>query len=150
MERSDQGFETPAAPDARPEAVDSPAGPEEGVVRTLTVDEAVQLAIELQRDNRLEAAEAVYRGIFEIAPNHAAALHYAGVLAHQQGRSHDAVALIEKSLAISPENADCYSNLGMILQQSGDIDRAIEAYRRAIDLRPDHANAHSNLGVLLT
>ena len=78
------------------------------------------------------------------------ALHYAGVLAHQQGRSDEAVALIEKSLALAPDRADCYSNLGIIYksmrQARGGRSAPVE---RAIAIDPGHANAHSNLGVLL-
>jgi predicted TPR repeat methyltransferase len=84
-----------------------------------------------------------------MAPNHPQALHYSGVLAHQQGRNDEAVMLIEKSLALQPDRADCYNNLGIILQSSGKLERAIEAYERAIALDPSHANAYSNLGVLL-
>ena len=84
-----------------------------------------------------------------MAPDHPRALHYAGVLAHQQGRNDDAIALVERSLALAPDQADCYSNLGIILQSDGRLDRAIDAYRRAIAVDPAHANAHSNLGVLL-
>jgi predicted TPR repeat methyltransferase len=82
-------------------------------------------------------------------PNHPHALHYAGVLAHQQGRSHEAIALIERSLSLDPNRADCYSNLGIILQSTGRLNEAIDACRRAIAIDPSHANAHSNLGVLL-
>jgi predicted TPR repeat methyltransferase len=76
-------------------------------------------------------------------------LHYAGVLAHQQRRSDEAVALIERSLALVPDQADCYNNLGIVFQSDGKLDRAIDAYRRAIAIDPSHANAHSNLGALL-
>jgi predicted TPR repeat methyltransferase len=117
--------------------------------RELTLEEAVSIAILLQKNDQLAEAEEVYRRIFDTAPNHPEALHYAGVLAHQQGRSEDAVALIEKSLALVPDRADCYSNLGIIFQAQGKLDDAIVAYRRAISLNPDHANAYSNLGVLL-
>jgi predicted TPR repeat methyltransferase len=117
--------------------------------RELTLEEAVSIAILLQKNEQLAEAEEVYRRIFDTAPNHPDALHYAGVLAHQQGRSDDAVALIEKSLALVPDRADCYSNLGIIFQAQGKLDDAIVAYRRAISLNPDHANAYSNLGVLL-
>jgi predicted TPR repeat methyltransferase len=123
--------------------------PSQPTTRQLTLDEAISLAILLQKNAQLAEAESVYHGIFEIAPNHPEALHYAGVLAHQQGRSDDAIALIEKSLVLAPERADCYSNLGIILQAQGKIDEAISAYQRAISLDPQHANAHSNLGVLL-
>ena len=87
--------------------------------------------------------------MLDTAPNHPDALHYAGVLAHQQGRSDEAVALIERSLALAPDRADCYSNLGIIFQSTGRLEAAIDAYQRAIAIDPGHANAHSNLGVLL-
>jgi predicted TPR repeat methyltransferase len=82
-------------------------------------------------------------------PNHADALHFSGVLAHQQARSDEAVALIERSLELEPERADWYSNLGIVLQDRLRLDEAIAAYRRAIALDPAHANAYSNLGVVL-
>jgi predicted TPR repeat methyltransferase len=84
-----------------------------------------------------------------VVPEHPEALHYSGILAHQQGRSTEGIALIRRSLEIGPDRADCYSNLGIIFKAQGRIDDAVEAYQRAIALRPDHANAYSNLGVLL-
>jgi predicted TPR repeat methyltransferase len=71
------------------------------------------------------------------------------VLAHQQGRTEEAVALIERSLELEPERADWHSNLGIVLQDRLRLDDAIAAYRHAISHDPNHANAHSNLGVVL-
>jgi predicted TPR repeat methyltransferase len=123
--------------------------PSETPARELTLDEVIALAILLQKNEQLVEAQELYRRVFETAPNHPHALHYAGVLAHQQGRSDQAVALIERSLSLVPDRADCYSNLGIILQSAGKLDAAINAYRRAIAVDPGHANAYSNLGVLL-
>ncbi len=117
--------------------------------RELTLEEAVALAILLQKNEQLVEAQELYRRVLETAPNHPHALHYAGVLAHQQGRSDEAVALIERSLALEPNRADCYSNLGIIFQSAGKLEKAIAAYQRAIAIDPSHANTHSNLGVLL-
>jgi predicted TPR repeat methyltransferase len=117
--------------------------------RELTLEEALALAIKLQRHDRLDVADALYKEILTLRPDHAEALHYAGVLAHQVGRDEDGITLIGKSLAIVPDRADWYSNLGIVLQERGRLDEAIDAYRRAIELDPGHANAHSNLGVLL-
>jgi len=117
--------------------------------RALTLDEAVSVALALQQAEQWAAAEDIYRSILEAAPNHADALHFSGVLAHQRGRSGDGVALIERSLELEPERADWYSNLGIVLQDQLRLDDAIAAYRSAIALDPTHANAHSNLGVVL-
>jgi len=117
--------------------------------RQLTVEEALGIAIQLHQDDRLEEANVVYREILKVDPGNPRALHFAGVLAHQIGRSREGVELIERSLALVPDVADWYNNLGIVLQESTHLDKAIEAYHRAIAIDPAHANAHSNLGVLL-
>ena len=117
--------------------------------RELTLEEAVALAILLQKNGQLVEAQELYRRVLETAPDHPHALHYAGVLAHQQGRSDEALALIERSLVLLPDRADWHSNLGIVRQSTGQLEGAIDAYRRAIALDPGHANAYSNLGVLL-
>ena len=118
-------------------------------LREVSLEEAMSIALLLQKNGQLADAEGVYQKILEIAPDHADALHYAGVLAHQQGHSERAVELIERSLDLEPNRADCYSNLGLVFKARGMLDEATVAYRRAIALNPDHANAHNNLGVLL-
>ncbi len=121
--------------------------PEES--RELTLEEAIMVAILLQKNEQYAAAHEIYGRVFEVAPGHPRALHYAGLLAHQQGRNDEALALIERSLALAPDQADWHSNRGIVLQSAGRLEDAIEAYRRAIAIDPGHANAHSNLGVLL-
>jgi predicted TPR repeat methyltransferase len=117
--------------------------------RALSLDEAVAVALVLQQAEQWAAADDIYRSVLEAAPAHADALHFSGVLAHQQARIEEAVALIERSLALEPERADWYSNLGIVLQDRLELDEAIVAFQRAIALDPSHANAHSNLGVVL-
>ena len=121
----------------------------EAPTRELTIDEAVSFAIALQKNGQLAAAQELYRGVLDMAPDRSDALHYSGVLAHQQGHSDEAIRLIEKSLALAPDQADCYSNLGIVFQSTGRLEAAIDACRRAIAIDPNHANAYSNLGVLL-
>jgi predicted TPR repeat methyltransferase len=127
----------------------TPDDVEEEQTRELTVEEALQLAIQLHRQEEFAGAEAVYNEILKVDPGNARALHFSGVLAHQLGRSSDGVARIEKSLSLVPHEADWYNNLGIVLQESSRFDEAIAAYNRAIALNDAHANAYSNLGVLL-
>ena len=117
--------------------------------RELTLEEAISIAILLQKNEQLAEAEQLYRRIFEIAPDHPDALHYAGVLAHQQGRSDEAVALIERSLALVPDRADWYSNLASSSRRKASSTRRSPPTGARSRSIPDHANAHSNLGVLL-
>src|SRR6478735_6769249 len=120
-----------------------------GEDRALSLDEAVSVAIVLQQTGQLAAADEIYRTVLEAAPDHADALHFSGVLAHQQADSDQAVALIERSVELEPDRADWHSNLGIVRQDRVDLDGAVAAYRRAIALEPRHANAYHNLGVLL-
>jgi predicted TPR repeat methyltransferase len=123
--------------------------PSDSSTRGLTLEEAVSVAILLQKNEQLDQAQELYRRVLETAPDHPRALHYAGVLAHQQGRNGEALALIERSLALGLDQADWFSNLGIVLQSDDRLPLAIDAYRRAIAIDPSHANAHNNLGVLL-
>ena len=123
--------------------------PSKPIERELTLEEALAIAIQLQKNEQLAEAEAVYSRILKLAPNHGQALHYAGVLAYQQGRATEATVLIEKSLELMPDQPDYYNNLGIVLQGQGRFDDAITAYRHAIAIDPNHANAFSNLGVML-
>ena len=74
--------------------------------RELTIDEAIAVAIGLQKQQHLTEAEQLYTRVLEVAPAHPDALHYTGLLAHQQGRGDDAVALIEASLALAPNQGE--------------------------------------------
>jgi predicted TPR repeat methyltransferase len=119
------------------------------VVRELDVDEAVALAVQCQRSGRFDDAGALLRKILQLAPDHAAATHYSGILAQQQGRLEEATALMERSLALNPTQADWFANLAINLQARSMLDEAIAACQRAIELEPAHTNALSNLGALL-
>lgn len=117
--------------------------------RTVSLDEAISIAIQLQQSEQWVAAGAIYRTILEVVPDHPEAVHYSGVLAHQEGRSGEAVELIERSLSLEPGRADWHSNLAIVLRDRLELDKAIASCRRAIALDATHANAHNNLGVLL-
>lgn len=123
--------------------------PSTAAPRAVSIDEGMAIAMQCQKNGQLADAEALYRKVLEVSPDHPDALHYSGVLAHQQGRSDEAIALITRSLELAPNQPDWHSNLGIIFQDKGRFPEAIVAYQRALALRPDHANAHNNIGVLL-
>src|SRR6476659_3154377 len=96
--------------------------PSESSTRELTLEEAVSFAILLQQNEQFDGAHELYRRVLEAAPDNPRALHYAGVLAHQQGRNDEALALIERSLALEPDQADWCSNLAIVLHSTGGLD----------------------------
>src|SRR5512147_1178786 len=91
-------------------------GPSPPTDRAVSLEEAVSIAIRLQQNDQWVAARDVYRRILEIAPDYPEALHFSGVLAHQEGNSEQAIVLIERSLELEPDRADWHSNLAIVLR----------------------------------
>jgi tetratricopeptide (TPR) repeat protein len=114
--------------------------------RTLTIKEALELAVQHHGAGRLPEAEGVYQKILQADPNQPVAVHMLGVVAHQVGKNDIAVDLITKSLAIKPDQAEAHSNLGLALADLGKLDEALGSYRAALAIKPDFAEAHNNLG----
>jgi len=112
----------------------------------MTVQEAVDLGLQLHSAGNLSKAEQVYQQILQAEPNQPVALHYLGVIASQVGKNDVAVELIKQALAGKPEYAEARNNLGFALQEQGKIDDAIVSFNEAISIKPDYADAYNNLG----
>jgi len=115
----------------------------------MTLAEALDLALQRHRAGRLAEAEALYRQILAVQPNHADALHLLGLIAHQTGRHELAVQWICKALAIEPNYPAAHGNIGEAYRALGKSDEAIASYRRALELKPDYEQACYNLGIAL-
>jgi tetratricopeptide (TPR) repeat protein len=116
----------------------------------ITLDQALEAAVEHHQAGRLSEAESLYRQILAVAPDHPDALHLLGLLAHQAGHLEPAIQLIGRAIELDDSVADYHSNLGTVYQADGRLDEAIAAMRRAVELNPDHPDALNNLGAALT
>jgi tetratricopeptide (TPR) repeat protein len=114
----------------------------------MTIDQAIQLALQHHNAGQLQQAEQIYRQILQQSPEHPEALHLLGVLALQVGRADAAADLIGKAVAGDPQ-ALYYSNLCEALRRVGRLDDAEAAARSAIQSSPQMAVAHVNLGTIL-
>jgi predicted TPR repeat methyltransferase len=114
--------------------------------KEMGIAEAIAFARELQKEDRLDAADELYRRILALAPDHPDALHFRGVVAFQRGRPAEAEALIRRAVEIAPGYADAHNNLGNVLRHQKRADEAMTCYERAVELQPDLADAHNNLG----
>jgi len=110
---------------------------------TKGVTDLLEAGIQSQQAGRLAEAEACYRRVLAVQPDHADALHLLGVVAHQARRSDLAVELIGRAIERNGRNPFCFSNLGVVLKDQGKLDGAISAYRQAIRFKPDCAEAYS-------
>jgi len=113
---------------------------------TVTVQRACELALQHHRDGRLAEAEALYRQILEVQPNHFDALHLLGVIAHQSGRGDVAVDLMRRAIALHPNHPSALFNIAEAYQAMGRLDEAIAHYQQAVRFQPN--DSHSRTAIL--
>lgn len=106
-------------------------------------------AIELHRRGQGLAAEPIYLELLAADAGHPDALHYLGLLRHQQGRDDEALDLIGRALQAVPRYTDAWNNLGNVHLRAGRFDEAETAYRAALECDAGHAGAWNNLGLTL-
>ena len=102
-----------------------------------------------QQRGELNQAEANYRQVLALHPNHPKALHLLGFLLGQKGGLEAAVELVRRAIAIDPADPTMYNNLGVWLGELRRFDEAVAAQRQSIRLVPASAIAHFNLAEAL-
>jgi tetratricopeptide (TPR) repeat protein len=116
---------------------------------TMTLEQAMQLALQHHRAGRLADAEALYRQVLAVQPAQAQALRLLGVIAHQAGRNDSALELIRRAIAIEPGNAAAHADLGAVFRVLGRAEEATVCYRRASELQPRSFLPYYSLGLVL-
>ena len=114
--------------------------------RGLDVAAEIKRAVAAHQAGQLDVAEAGYRRVLAVMPDHPDALHLSGVVAHQTGDPETAVERIRRAIRINPDKALYHCNLGAALEARGDGDAAMAAYEDALARQPDHPDAHNRLG----
>jgi tetratricopeptide (TPR) repeat protein len=89
-------------------------------------------AIGLHQRGQLSEAEKFYRDILKLRPDAFEARHYLGVLRSQQGRTEEALALIDAVVAKHSDYAESHYNRGNILAVA---QRYAEALSQAMSAR---------------
>ena len=125
---------------------ESPQGIE---LDTLCADSIVESAFNAQCAGRLDEAESQYRNVLCQFPAHPAALHFLGILLHQQGQSDDGIALVRQSLDLAPKKADWHNNLGNLLAAEQRDEDAAAAFMAALEIKSDNPVVWNNLGAVL-
>jgi predicted O-linked N-acetylglucosamine transferase (SPINDLY family) len=106
----------------------------------------LERALQLHQTGVLADAQAVYRQLLQLAPNHFDALHLLGTLESQAKNFQQAETLLSRAVAADPQSAQAQLNRGVALNGLQRYEEARESYQRAIALRPDYAVALFNLG----
>ncbi|MCB1914972.1 MAG: tetratricopeptide repeat protein [Rhodocyclaceae bacterium] len=114
----------------------------------LDLPDAIQLALRLHRERRLDAAREVYQQLLRVAPEHPDLLHFYGIFQCQSGAVDDGIARIRRAIALVPDFVDFHVNLGNVLLEARRIDEAEAEYHEALRLDPGCARAWNNLGAI--
>jgi predicted O-linked N-acetylglucosamine transferase (SPINDLY family) len=115
-----------------------------------TIPEALHLALQHHQAGRLQEAEALYRQILQVEPNHPDALHLLGVIAQQAGRHDVAVDYIGRAIGLNPTVAEYHNNIGEAYRAQGKLEAAAAHYRQALALKPTYAEPFNNLGIVFS
>jgi len=116
---------------------------------TMTLAEALALAVSTHREGRFEEAASIYKQILDVDPDNVDALHFLGVAVHQVGRAKAALGFLDRALELAPDHPDALSNRGNVHRSMSNLDQAEADYRHALELRPDDPNIMGNLGTVL-
>ena len=107
------------------------------------VDAAFSLGEALESTDR-RAAEAAYRRVLALDPDHADAYLNLGALLCEAKRCKEAVALYDEALRRQPGEALLHFNRAVALEDQGRRVEALAAYNASLHLDPDLADAHYN------
>ena len=117
--------------------------------QTLTIQQALGLALQHHSAGDLPKAGSIYHQILQADPNQPDALCLLGRVAYEIGNNEDAVDLSNKAVSIKPDNAEAHANLGNALKDLGRLDEAVASYHNALAISPGLTETHNNLGVAL-
>jgi Flp pilus assembly protein TadD len=105
--------------------------------------------LKAHKDGNLNYAEKIYGEILEKDNGNSDVWHLMGLIAHQKGKSKEAIGHILKAISLD-QRAMYYGNLGMIFDSLGDKERGEENFRKALEIDEKYGNAklaYYNLGV---
>jgi tetratricopeptide (TPR) repeat protein len=133
-----------------PEFVNVPHGGIEKIdVPAVEYYRQFDLALDLTKKGRDEAALAAWKKAQELDPNDAKTYLNMGLVLARLGQVEEAVVQYKKVLALDPGSAEAHSNLGLALTRQGRPEEGIAEYKLALKSEPDYPEVHSNLGAAL-
>jgi Flp pilus assembly protein TadD len=113
------------------------------------IGQVVRQANDDFRAGRLSQARAGYDRALSEAPDHPQAMHFLGLLLHEQGDAENGIELLLRSIKLNPNAAEFYNNAATALGRVGRSKEAIELLDKALALRPQFVEAHVNRAIAL-
>lgn len=113
-----------------------------------SVDSSLDAAFELQRCQRFDEAERMYRDIIAARPDEPQAYYFLGLVLHQTGRGHEALECMIAATAMRRDEPAYHFGLGVVLADLGETNAAAICMQKATQLAPNFGDAHENLGLI--
>ena len=107
------------------------------------------LAVELSRLGKFDAAEAQYTMALRLKPDYVAAHNNLGVELARQGKFEAAAAHYAEALRLRPGYIAAHNNVGVALNHQGKFEAAESHFGAVLRLDPNYVEAYNNLGVAL-
>jgi Tetratricopeptide repeat/Glycosyltransferase family 9 (heptosyltransferase) len=115
--------------------------------QSITVDQAMSMAVAHHKANRLVQAEEIYRKIIQVHPDFHWALHNLADIARMARKYQPAMELVDRALALDPNNAAYHNTRAVVLFSIGKPDESFAECQLALKLNPNLASIHANLGI---
>lgn len=117
--------------------------------QTNHVQQRLEKAAALIRENRIVEAEQQISSILKTAPNDAAALNLLGTVRAQQGRLNEAETLLTRAAKIEPAFAAVHMNLAFLYLLRNVPEKTIAELKLVVNLEPNNIEANYKLARLL-
>ena len=115
-----------------------------------TPDIAARLAYCYIQNNQIKKGIKYYKLTLKYEPDHYDSLSNLAAVYQNQGRSQEAINLLERAKIIYPKDPILLNNYAFTLVHQGRTRKAAEYYREALELTPNHPLILYNLCVCLT
>lgn len=117
--------------------------------QTNNIQERLENAATLIRENRIAEAEQQLNSILKRTPNEPAALNLLGTVRAQQGRLDDAETLLTRAAKIDPAFAAVHMNLAFLYLLKNAPEKTIAELKKVVSLEPNNIEANYKVARLL-
>lgn len=115
---------------------------------TVTIQQAIDLAVQHINAGRMAEAGDVCRQILAAFPQHWPAMHLLSIVLFRAGDAPGGIELLRTAISIESGVSDLHNNIGEMFRSLGRFEEAAASFARCIELDPQSAAPYSNLGEL--